>query len=752
VSSQKVATANPKRLQQRLRKVTKLGIDSTVAAAGLDGRPDWQREIDEMMSTAKVFYPEAAADASRENMEEAIRDAFRQANDEYGAHHAAAWGRMEPAWGGNGPARAAADEAEVRAAGMSLPDAARARLAPTARDRLSPERIGRLSPDNPEIARLLELAKGMPITTASGFERNGAGPWPPLRTKYKEAAPAVNRLLHEAYVSKGKAFIVTKEFAQEYLAEQLHLSPLGWAPKSGKVQGRPTLDASDDGPGRSSLNSPEVKDWSDMTWGKMSNPTIADIAEMICAFAEECGRPWEEIAIFVMDLAAAYNLIIYDPADAGLMASETSDGYVVIYLVGTFGWTGTPVAFEVITRAIRFELNRPEFPGRAKMYVDDAVAVTLHRNLALAQEFSKRVMEDLLGPGAVAPEKTKSTEKQPSLTVLGYELDMSRGRVGVAKKNLLRAIYGFFVVDTSKSVPVRRLEQLASWGVRYANINETLLPFIRELYLAFAGLGRHTSVLLKPPAKRAILVFRALLVLTLLAPDHATRPMWTFRVFAFTYIIIEFDASLTGGGVLIFVVDADGRETLMGGFAVSLASWKIAGEPSFQNTAEFVTAILGIAAAKSILGNDMPSAVHLRGDSISALAWANDMKARSSLASNAAAVLALMCVQLGVRVGGTTHLPADKNWAADRLSRDMDSKSAIKALQDEDPGRFATLGEMWLEVDSAPWLEVCSPRAETLEDEDFARTWAGAQELVTKLSRQGNSNNISTFHRYSPQA
>ena len=59
------------------------------------------------------------------------------------------------------------------------------------------------------------------------------------------------------------------------------------------------------------------------------------------------------------------------------------------------------------------------------MHVDDASGAALRRNLALALDLARRIMEDLLGPGAVAHEKTKSTESQPSITVLGYELDMS---------------------------------------------------------------------------------------------------------------------------------------------------------------------------------------------------------------------------------------------------------------------------------------------------------------------------------------
>ena len=44
----------------------------------------------------------------------------------------------------------------------------------------------------------------------------------------------------------------------------------------------------------------------------------------------------------------------------------------------------------------------------------------------------------------------------------------------------------------------------------------------------------------------------------------------------------------------------------------------------------------------------MPSHVNLRGDSKTALVWAKDMKAKSDLASGAAALLTLMCVQLGI--------------------------------------------------------------------------------------------------------
>ena len=91
---------------------------------------------------------------------------------------------MEPAWGRQeGPeCAAAADEAAVRVvAGTNLPDAARARMmAPTA--------------GGPTLTR----EDRSPLLTGTG----GAW-WLPLRSKYlEEVAPAVNRMLHEAYFAK----------------------------------------------------------------------------------------------------------------------------------------------------------------------------------------------------------------------------------------------------------------------------------------------------------------------------------------------------------------------------------------------------------------------------------------------------------------------------------------------------------------------------------------------------------------------
>ena len=46
------------------------------------------------------------------------------------------------------------------------------------------------------------------------------------------------------------------------------------------------------------------------------------------------------------------------PTDnANLMGMTISNKRVFIFLCGVFGWTGTPAAFQVVTRALMFKMN-----------------------------------------------------------------------------------------------------------------------------------------------------------------------------------------------------------------------------------------------------------------------------------------------------------------------------------------------------------------------------------------------------------
>ena len=71
------------------------------------------------------------------------------------------------------------------------------------------------------------------------------------------------------------------------------------------------------------------------------------------------------------------------------------------------------------------------------------------------------MVEGLLGRGSIADNKTEDGRR---LTVIGYEIDLDKGLVAIALKNVHKAVHGFLTVDTDLPVPVRVLEKLARRG------------------------------------------------------------------------------------------------------------------------------------------------------------------------------------------------------------------------------------------------------------------------------------------------
>ena len=56
-----------------------------------------------------------------------------------------------------------------------------------------------------------------------------------------------------------------------------------------------------------------------------------------------------------MDLKGAYTLLSLHRDSVHLFGMELSNNIIVFFLGGVFGWTGTPFAFQVLTRSILFE-------------------------------------------------------------------------------------------------------------------------------------------------------------------------------------------------------------------------------------------------------------------------------------------------------------------------------------------------------------------------------------------------------------
>jgi hypothetical protein len=367
-----------------------------------------------------------------------------------------------------------------------------------------------------------------------------------------------------------------------------------------------------------------------------------------------------------MDLKGAYTLLSYRTQDVPLLGMEMTDELVMFFLCGIFEWTGTPACFQVITRAVSFELNRT-LRGSALMYVDDIFGVCCARDLTHDMTATERICTALLGPDSIEHKKSESGQR---LSIIGYEIDLSTRIVTVARKNVLKALYGFFCTDVDAPITVKVLQKLASYASRYGEICRYMKPFVRALYAAYTGRRTKEAFAVTPTARISILVFRVLLSLTTVLETRFSRDLSSFRVHPPTWVV-EFDASLAGIGLLWYHrSNSESPEVLLGCFSLDIENLGFGTDASYQNTAEFIAATLGIRGLTAF-GWTPNESVELRGDSITALTWGRKRGVRSPLATNASVLFTLQCLAMKVDIGGVTHIPAEENWRADKLSRGM---------------------------------------------------------------------------------
>jgi hypothetical protein len=585
-----------------------------------------------------------------------------------------------------------------------------------------------LSPDNPELDRLLILATGMVVPLPAGFVSNGATSLtrPKLRKLYLQTHRAVDCKFFEM-ATAGLAFVLPMERAEQIPG--IHFSPAHWAIKQGKECGRPIIDSSDRSATASVLNSREVAAAAAEIWADIELPTILQVIEEIHLLkATAPHRPWTDMVIWKLDLKGAFTLMSFRADNSKYFAVELVGGLAMIFLCGLFGWTATPAAFNVISRAILHEL-RGKLRLHAKIYVDDTIAVSWVEDVERDIAGAEYVMEDLCGTGAVAADKREETKAgHQRIDVLGYCLVLDRQLLTLSRRNFFKTFYAFSTVDLTKPVAVRVLERLASLASRYALICVVLRPFCRPLYASYSGLRRNVSVRLSPAAAWAIRMWRATLCCTVLREELFARSFASFVPGAEDFLI-EFDASLEGVGVKVFDLQhARGHEVLVGAGALTLG-YDLGGDSSYQNACEFIAALSGLVALIrfcSRTGRPRPRMVSFRGDSVSALTWVGNKNFRGEFSFCAATIFALIMARLDVEIARVIHLPKELNQDCDDLSRGFSVEDVMgPGVTDLDLTSCGTVRSL---------LDLCHPKLFDERCSDFEAFWTSSNVLVSSLA------------------
>jgi hypothetical protein len=676
---------------------------------------------------AEACFPTGSQTTEGE-LRELLREAAEAAKQDYDAGSAVEWaeGYTFP------PEYVESDVRCLQAAQLDFPVMVRRRLTTLAAGRMNAERVARLRPDNPELELLKDLVVGMKVHLPEDFTPNGMMPRSPRRPIYETVATAVNRMLG-GIVDQRLAFLLPLEMAQRHIPN-LHICKAHWTHKKGKKCGRPLGDLSNvDG---IAINNDDTAALAVEYYGRIRHPTITDIAVMIYEFWIDARSKnphvrWEDMRIWKMDLKGAYTLLSFRPEDVGLFAMLLTGDLVYLQIAGIFGWSGTPAAFQVVTRAICWEL-RHSLRGRSLMYVDDILGVCFESDLKEDLATTRSICTDLLGPSSVADDKTEFGVR---LDMIGYTIDLSispeRARVLIARKNFLTALHGFISTDTSKRLNLRHAQMLASWGTRYGMICRVMRPFCGALNrMTWGRTEQHALFFMSEEAIIAVQCWRAMLCLVRYRETEFTRTLESFT-HTTPVVIAEFDASLSGAG-LIWLARNNGAEEVLGVSAVDLTRLGFGVDSSYQNLSEFIGAVLSVIG-QVVLGFTGAS-LALRGDSVTALTWAITERPRGAIVTNAAMVWTLLCIATDINVKEVTHIAGADNEKCDRLSR---RGASPKTSISEDATDMGMPGARVLEMNGDETImgiiELCDPRIKLDSEPQFIEFWTRARIAIEKF-------------------
>ena len=681
-------------------------------ASGDSEEAQWlgRNAADNVLQWTHLYFPEL--ETEKEETADLLRRAFKLGSSIFGVRAANEWAEdfsVPPS------ALAEDDAAWTRCDGL-FRDLVREKRRAIDAGRMNETRVEeRLSDENPYKEKTLEISReGISLCVPDSYSGCGWEDKPPPGGMFRQAAPAVEKMMFDSYWKEGLSIVLTEKRVRTM--ESLGLCLASWAKKLGKECGRPITNGSGRRgmPPEHIINGKATKALAEAKYGPIRHPVIGDVARLIVAFEKNRKVGRDRVVTWKYDIAAAYPKLSYAVDAVGHVGVELRDGTFMFFLGGVFGLTSMPFAFNVITQAIVWELNHKLIDGDMLQYVDDGFVASLdtkaEEDIATTLDF----LRGLLGKDAVAMHKL---EQARDLDFIGYHSSLSDGCIKIAERNILKAIYAYGEVDLTPGakVEVTMMQRLASLGSRYGYICRLLRPYVRTLYASYRGRSTETHVELNEEQRTVIRTFKHLFVAIGLRRTQFSRSFESFCYVQHSWVC-EFDASLSGIGIIWFRVDADGTETAVAYSSLDITSLGFGTDASFQNTSEYMGSLL-CARGLAMMGAE-GAPIRLRGDSVSALSWAEKGTVRSDLAVRASAMWAQYVIVRQFNVTGTDHLSHELNSRADVLSRRGLWQDVLKDDREKYGG---TLPDHvpWLNLRCDDLLQLANPKAPLDTEEQF---------------------------------
>ena len=467
-------------------------------------------------------------------------------------------------------------------------------------------------------------------------------------------------------------------------------------------------------------------------YGDITHPTIVDIVLMILQTWDEIqvSHPeatWSELRFWKVDVSGAYTWLDFAPSDVYCMAQEMSNERIFISLVGVFGASIVPFAFNSITKAYRHEIKKIT-TGGADIYVDDGFGCTLHRYIPQEMSNACSILEKLIGEDCIKKEKNVHGTV---VDALGWKINLDLRVVSIADKNLMKAMLCLFNIDLTKQISLVQLQRVSSYCSRYVIILEVMAPFLACIHRLMTGkVGMRGTFPISKEAKWAIQMWRAVFYLLVVDERHYGRPMVSFRPRPADYVI-ETDGSLSQVGIILYSV-YESIETCIGGAAVSLMDFGFGKDSSYQNTAEYIGMVIGVLTLIKIGVRDVD--VLIRGDSTTALAWMTEGRIKGPSAINAAVVVTALCIRFGIRPRYSVFLSGLDNHKADNLSRLLEHNKSIEKAMMENGHGSARIFDLRGCPNTNILINMCDPTVRIDDEDKFTSLWQTVRDSMEDIA------------------
>lgn len=638
-----------------------------------------------------------------DHMRSLVDEAFKTCDLIYGTQEAIRWG-ADFEWPSEVFTR---DNQLARASGFNLETMTEKQHRSNQESRLSNDRIETwIDSSDPDYDRLHDLVGGMRVFVSQDFQCNNTPP--PQRKLYQQVANAVNKILLESW-KEGLVFIITRDTAAKL--QPLHYSPVHWTTKVGKESGRNLFDSSDDHHG-CCLNTDEAKHLLETFYGSIEHPTLRDICNMIMKFIATVHQSdYCHIILWKADLKGAFTLLNFRAIDVKFLACELTDELILLYHTGLFGWTGTPYAFQVITRVVK-RLLRKHISEYIEMYVDDMIGICMDHEFDAIKRKVITICEGLLGPNAVATDKWDHGRR---LDILGWNIDLDTRLVSIARRNFLKVVCGFFNPSTMDMASIHDLERLASWSARYTTVLRHASPLTAVLYSEVKGFhNRNVTKKVSGRGRSAMWIWRYLLCMLEFESTTYSRSLDSF-IHVEPLYKISFDASLTGIGVGVTLLT---NNTLM--YVTSYQfQFALHEESRYQNSVEFIAVVVGfwILYRAGIRNCN----VRLEGDSRTALTWGTTERFKGLLNLGSVIAFIMLGTRFNIWVSDSVHIPGVDNVTYDALSRGTTC--------DQLGFNHAIIVNLSNDIQFVRLMELCNPQIDYSNQSDLLNLWRNIWEL-----------------------